>query len=152
MPTPRDLELPVEFGNAETTGTNGTGWFIGFSEWAKSGASDLRFMPQEQGSRGLCMKWFAHPAGHPNGEDKPLSTGRTVSILVSTRSHFELEFSRTPSIQPESTVSHVLLRVGDFAIWGPGVYHRAFGREEATIVTLRWEPTIASPHLSPGEA
>ena len=152
MPSHSSLELPVEFGNAETTGTNGTGWFIGFSEWAKNGPSELRYMPQEQGSHGLCMKWFAHPAGHPNGEDKPLSTGRTVSILVSAKSHFELEFSRTPTFDPESTVSHSLRRVGDFVIWGPGVYHRAFGREAATIATLRWEPSVTNPQTSPGEA
>jgi hypothetical protein len=145
MPTPLVLALPVEFGNAETTETSGTGWFIGFGAWAKNGNSELRYIPQELGSQGLCMKWYVHPAGHPNGEDKPLSTGRTVSILVSARSHFELEFSRTANFDPDSTASHTLRKVGDFAIWGPGVYHRAFGRQEATIVTLRWEPVIAEP-------
>lgn len=132
--------MDVEFGNAGEIQTNGTGWFIGFSEWSKSSASNLRHMPADLEATGLCVKWFVHPEGDPNGEPKPLSEGRTVSILVAAQSEFKLEFSRSAAFEPSDTLSFVLRRPGDFAIWGHGIYHRAFGLQPACILTIRWLP------------
>lgn len=133
-------DLPVEFGRADDLDTRGTGWMIGYSDWARQAPHDLRFMPRDAASTGLCVKWFRHPAGDPSGQDKPLSTGRTMSMLVSGRSEFRIEFSHDPAFPPARTVSHTLREHGDFVVWGPGVYHRAFGVEAATILTVRWEP------------
>ena len=132
--------LPVEFGNAGSVATAGTGWFIGFSDWTKSKPHDLRHMPRDVLSSNLCLKWYVHPAGDPNGQDKPLSSGRTVSMLVSEQSRFQLDFSADPSFAADATTTYWLRRAGDYVIWGAGLYHRAFGREPATILTVRWEP------------
>jgi hypothetical protein len=48
MPTvrqPHSSALAVEFGNAADVGTNGTGWFVGFSEWVKAEPHALRYVP-----------------------------------------------------------------------------------------------------------
>ncbi|MFT3717370.1 hypothetical protein [Pseudorhodoferax sp.] len=140
MSSPLLASLPVEFGNAGSAATNGTGWFIGFSDWSKSAPHDLRHMPKDLASSNLCVKWYAHPAGDPNGEEKPVSTGRTISLLVSTQSRFRLDFSADPSFAPSATLTYWLKHAGDYAIWGAGIYHRAFGHEPATILTVRWEP------------
>lgn len=132
--------MEVEFGNAGEVQTKGTGWFIGFSEWSKSGPGNLRHMPSDLESTGLCVKWFLHAKGDPNGEAKPLSEGRTVSMLVAAPSEFKLEFSRSPGFEPSETLTFVLRRPGDFAAWGQGLYHRAFGLKEACILTIRWLP------------
>ena len=50
-------------------------------------------MPIDLAATGLCVKWFMHSPGHPNGEDKPLSEGRTISILVGAEGEFQLDFS-----------------------------------------------------------
>ncbi|HEX5784565.1 MAG TPA: hypothetical protein VFY35_07550 [Burkholderiaceae bacterium] len=137
MHSPAELNLPVDFGNAGALNTCGTGWFIGYSEWTREGA-ELRFMPHDALAQGLCVKWFEHATGDPNGEPKPLSTGRTMSVLVSPSSEFRIEFSIDATFPPESTAAVVLRQAGDFAIWGAGVYHRAFGVQRATVITVRW--------------
>ncbi len=134
-------ELPLEFGNAGAVDTEGTGWFVGFSDWSKLSPHDLRHMPAGQSSTGLCVKWLAHAAGDPDGQEKPISTGRTISILVSARGEFRLDFSSDPAFPVGGTVTHSLRREGDYAIWGPGIYHRAFGVEASTILSIRWEPS-----------
>ena len=134
--------MQIEFGNAGEVDTGGTGWFIGFSDWCAGGAG-LRHMPEQLDARGLCVKWYAHPAGDPNGEAKPVSAGRSLSMLVGAPSAFKLEFAPTPAFAPHETVTHVLQRPGDFAAWGAGVYHRAYGVQAATILTLRWAPGLS---------
>jgi hypothetical protein len=134
------LSLPVEFGNAKTLDTHGTGWMIGFSDWSKDEKHMLRHVPANTSSTGLCVKWFSHAQGDPNGQEKPLSTGRTMSILVSDSSEFKIDFSADPTFPAESTQSHTLRLRGDFVIWGERLYHRAFGLRPATIMTIRWEP------------
>lgn len=131
--------LPVEFGNAGSLDTNGTGWIIGFSHWSKCEPYDLRHIPGGALSAGLCVKWFSHLAGDPNGQDKPVSTGRTMSVLVSDLSDFRIDFSADSTFPTNATMTHRLQRTGDYVIWGPGVYHRAFGLKAATIMTVRWE-------------
>jgi len=132
--------LPIEFGNLEDLDTNGTGWFIGFSDWCKHGADDLRYSSDKGVSSGLCVKWFSHSAGDPAGQNKPISTGRTMSILISNLSEFRLDFSFDTHFPLNSTVSKTLKHMGDYAIWGPGIFHRAYGMKPATIITIRWEP------------
>ena len=136
MPLSRNGTIDVEFGNAGKADTQATGWFIGFSEWA----TGLRHMPIEDLSSGLCVKWFEHAAGHPNGDAKPLSEGRTISMLVGASSEFKIQCSLDASFPEDKTVTHVLRKTGDYVIWGPGIYHRTFGIKQATILTLRWTP------------
>ncbi|MBI2768358.1 MAG: hypothetical protein HYX47_01940 [Burkholderiales bacterium] len=128
----------IEFGNASATDTQGTGWFIGFSDWCKSGSADLRHVHGDVLSAGPHVKWFNHPAGHPNGEVKPVSEGRSICILVGPPSEFRIEFSCADTFESKETSVHVLRDTGDFVIWGKGIFHRSFGIQPATILTLRW--------------
>jgi hypothetical protein len=137
--------IHVETGNAGLLDTSGTGWFIGFSEWAKSGDGNLRHVAAEALSSDLCVKWFNHPAGHPNGEHKPISEGRTISILVGAPSDFRIECSTSGAFEPHETVVGLLRQTGDYMIWGEGVFHRAFGIKPATILTIRWKPRTSGP-------
>lgn len=130
--------MDIEFGNAGTVDTNNTGWFLGFSDWTKSPAGRLRHVSQEDIAKSLCVKWFHHPKGDPCGEPRPLSEGRTISILVSEHGQFRLEFSTSADFSTDDVSSYVLRSHGDFVIWGEGFYHRAFGEEPSTILTLRW--------------
>ena len=134
--------MQVEFGNAGDLHTNGTGWFIGFSEWTKS-SSGLRHVPSGDAAKGLCVKWFLHEAGDPNGDEKPISEGRTISMLVGEPGDFKLEVSSTPAFELSKTVSYHLRRPGDFVAWGSGLYHRAYGLQQACILTVRWIPEEA---------
>ena len=61
-------------------------------------------------------------------------------MLVSPEGEFRVEFCADPGFDPAHTVVHTLRRHGDFAAWGPGLFHRAFGLQAATILTLRWQP------------
>ena len=136
------LHANIEFGNAGRLDTNGTGWFIGFSDWTRSaGTVDLRFVPPDAHLKGLCVKWFFHAAGDPNGQPKPVSEGRTMSILVGAPSEFRLEFSRDADFEPaQERRVHTLREPGDFVVWGEGIHHRAFGIQPACILTIRWQP------------
>jgi hypothetical protein len=130
--------MDIETGNAHEADTQGTGWFVGFSPWAKDSVGGLRFVPQDQPVTGLSIKWFRHPPGHV-GDAKPVSTGRTVSILATGGGHFEIDFCERPDFTGDvRTVS--LRREGDFAMWGEGLYHRWRCIAEATIGTVRWTP------------
>jgi hypothetical protein len=62
-----------------------------------------------------------------------------MSVFISDESQFQVDFSADPSFAPEGMVTHTLRRAGDYAIWGAGVFHRAFGIRPATILTIRWE-------------
>ncbi|MDM0021619.1 hypothetical protein [Variovorax saccharolyticus] len=137
MHSKQHLAQNVEFGNAGDLDTHGTGWFVGFSDWTRKPPTHLRHVPAEELAGGLCVKWFSHPAGNPNGEYKPLSEGRTMSILVSPSSEFRIEFSASDDFATD-IVAHTLRRHGDFVIWGPGLFHRAFGVQPACILTVRW--------------
>lgn len=127
-------------GNAYDADTQGTGWFIGFSDWTRHGPGALLHVPRAQPVQGLCVKWFEHPAGHDSGPDKPLSEGRTVSILVGPPSRFRIDFSAHPGFPAALTRSVLLQRPGDFAAWGAGLHHRWQALERATVMSLRWNP------------
>jgi hypothetical protein len=130
--------MDIETGNANDTDTQGTGWFIGFSPWTRASTGGLRHVPAGEPVTGLCVKWFDHPAGHESGP-KPVSEGRTVSILVTGGGHFEIDFSATPDFSADVRTV-VLRRGGDFAAWGEGVHHRWRCVRRATVATVRWTP------------
>ncbi len=132
--------MNIESGNLNQLNTENTGWFIGYSDWVKSGGEDLRFMSFDKNSKGLCVKWFAHEIGFPNGEPKPISTGRTISLLVDEVGKFKIEFSESERFTASSTKSYMLKKSGDYVIWGENLYHRAFCLAPSTILTIRWEP------------
>ncbi len=132
--------MEIEVGNASELDTRGTGWFVGFGTWTRDGQLDLRHVPEQARSRGLCLKWMDHPAGDPRGVGKPPSEGRTLSILASDGGRFRIEFSDDPEFPAGRTVRHTLARRGDFVAWGEGLHHRWFVDRDCTIVTLRWVP------------
>ncbi|SNS82942.1 hypothetical protein SAMN06265795_10787 [Noviherbaspirillum humi] len=132
--------LDIEFGDANLVDTNGTGWFVGFGDWLRSPGAALRHMPAEAAVRGLCMKWGIHRRGDTLGTGKPVSAGRTLSMLVSEHGRFRLQFSPDPAFPPGETVEHALSRHGQFCAWGAGIHHRWFVDEDCIILTLRWTP------------
>jgi hypothetical protein len=138
--------MDIEFGNAGSLDTQGTGWFIGFSEWTKPigmGAASLRFMPADSLSHTLHVKWMVHAANDGRGAAKPPSEGRTLSILVSEAGVFRLQFSRYKDFPEQHVLEYTLRQHGDFVIWGEGIHHRWFVDEQSTVMTLRWVPVPA---------
>jgi hypothetical protein len=135
--------VEIESGNAADLDTHGTGWIVGFGEWARDGAAGLRYMPEASPSRGLCLKWMDHRTGDPRGIAKPPSAGRTISILASDSGRFRIEFSDDPAFPEGRTVAYVLARRGDSVAWGEGLHHRWSVDEDCTVVTLRWVPEPA---------
>ena len=135
--------MDIEFGNAGALDTNGTGWFIGFSDWARAnvaGVPDLRFMAKGALAHTIHAKWMAHPKGDDRGTAKPPSDGRTLSILVSESGRFRLEFSGDGTFPAGRVVAHTLERHGDFVIWGTNLHHRWFVDEACVVLTFRWVP------------
>jgi hypothetical protein len=135
--------MDLEFGNAGAIDTTGTGWFIGFSDWARAnvpGAVDLRYVPGSAPCHTLGVKWMSHSAGDDQGTSKPPSEGRSISILVSEKGRFRLEFSRDKNFPASQVVQHTLQAHGDFVIWGENIHHRWFVDEECVILTIRWIP------------
>ena len=130
--------MNVVVGNAHDAETAGTGWFLGFSDWARHGGGILH-VPKDQRVSGLCMKWFDHPAGHGSGA-KPLSEGRTISLLVSDGSKFQLDFCESDDFETSQVKTVLLQRHGDYVAWSEGLYHRWHCIERSTVLTLRWTP------------
>jgi hypothetical protein len=130
--------MDIDTGNAHDVDTGGTGWFIGFSPWTQGSVRDFRHVPKDQPVTGLCVKWYHHEPGHESG-GKPVSEGRTMSILVTGDSHFELDFCESPDFAG-NVRTVVFKREGDFAVWGEGLYHRWRCIKRATIGTVRWTP------------
>lgn len=127
--------MDIAFGNAHEAETEGTGWFIGFSDWT----SGLLHVPKDHPLTCLCLKWFAHPSGDVSGDMKPVSEGRTVSMLVS-EGVFWIEFSPSPTFAPDTVRRVTLRRHGDYAAWGAGIYHRWHCEAGTTVLTVRWNP------------
>jgi hypothetical protein len=125
----------IDVGNAYELDTQGTGWFVGFSPWTLG----LRHVPKGQPVEGLCVKWYAHPAGQDGGA-KPLSEGRTLSILVNEDAAFCIEFSASPDFPAHDLRTVVLRKPGDYAAWGAGLFHRWRCERRSTVLTVRWSP------------
>lgn len=131
----------VDYGNAwdlRSSEHPHTNWILG--DHPGISANSLRFLRHHTHPNGpervedLALKWFVHdPADPPAwGEIKPLSTGRSLSLLAGDGA-FELHFQR------EGQELRLLLeRAGDFALWGPGVAHRWRVLKPSTVMTLRW--------------
>lgn len=129
-------------GNAQDADTRGTGWFVGFGDWTLLPGSDLLHVPKDQPLAGLCLKWYDHPESQESGP-KPVSAGRTISILVSDGC-FEIDFSTDPDFHPDAGVERVVLRrQGDFVAWGEGIYHRWRCAERTKVLTVRWGEAAA---------
>jgi len=131
------MEMDIACGNAHDAETRGTGWFLGFSDWCREN-SELLFVPREAVLSGLCLKWYDHRTGDRSGP-KPVSVGRTVSLLV-LGGPFEVEFRGRPDFPPDQVRRVILSRHGDFVAWGGGIEHRWRCLGAASILTLRWEP------------
>jgi hypothetical protein len=132
--------MEIDTGNAYDVDTQGTGWFVGFSPWTLTSEGGLRHVPQDQPVNGLCIKWFDHVTGHDSGNTKPVSEGRTVSLLVNAQAEFHIDFSLSPDFEPGTVRTVVLRRAGDYAAWGAGLFHRWRCIERSTIATVRWTP------------
>jgi len=108
------------FGNVAEDSDEHRGWFIG------------HFMPDGSihQSQDVEVKWGRHPAGEQrkNWHDDEART--TILLLIEGRFRIDL-----------STVSHVLAKLGDYAIWGPGIGHSWQAEEDSTVLTIRWPST-----------
>lgn len=138
--------MDIDTGNAHEVDTQGTGWFVGFSPWTLASACGLRHAPRDDPVTGLCVKWYRHDAGHESGA-KPLSAGRTMSILVTEGGHFEIDFCLDPRFE-RGVRTVALRREGDFAVWGEGLYHRWRCIGRATVATVRWAPSLRGARSS----
>ncbi|MFN9644624.1 MAG: hypothetical protein ACK6BG_05760 [Cyanobacteriota bacterium] len=132
----------LEVGNAwslRSPAAPHTNWLVG--DHGGIPADSLRFLRHGRHPTGgervedLALKWFVHAPGDPPewGEGKPISTGRTLSLLAGVGG-FELCFSRDGG-----TARVVLEEAGDFALWGPGLDHRWRVLRSSVVVTMRWE-------------
>jgi hypothetical protein len=148
--------MDVEFGNVNGLDTQGTGWFLGFSDWTRPSGDQpagLRHVPADQSCSGLSMKWMRHPAGDPRGTAKPLSEGRTLSVMVEAGGRFRIQFCDDPAFPGASTREVLLSATGDYCAWGAGLHHRWFADQDSTILTLRWVPgTGQGSATGPGAA
>ena len=144
--------MDILTGNAQFAKTEGTGWFLGFSAWTRLPGSDLLHVPRKQLLSGLCVKWFDHMAGDASGNDKPISEGRTISILITAASDFRLEFSCASDFPTDGTRIALLRRQGDYVAWGAGLFHRWRCIDHSTILTIRWSPEDEVRSSSPSNA
>ncbi|MFN9621223.1 MAG: hypothetical protein ACK587_00065 [Cyanobacteriota bacterium] len=131
----------LEVGNAwalRSPAAPHTNWVVG--DHGGIPADSLRFLRHGghpaggEGVEDLALKWFVHSPFDPPewGEGKPISTGRTLSLLAGD-GEFVLCFSRDGE---EARV--VLEKAGDFALWGPGLVHCWRALRPSLVVTLRW--------------
>jgi len=134
--------MNIDTGNAYDQDTCGTGWFVGFSEWTRASTDGLRHVPKGEAVSGLSMKWFDHPPGQ-EGHAKPVSEGRTLSILVNEGGEFEIDFCVSADFSGEVRTVR-LARPGDFAAWGVGLFHRWRCVRRATVATVRWGPAAVA--------
>ena len=98
------------------------GWFVGdFFDHEKDG---LRATGDVE------IKWGIHPKGDERLDWVTGETRTTVSILVSGK--FK-EIFRKKEV--------VMLKPGDFCMWGRGSDHRWVALEDSVVITVRW-PSI----------
>jgi hypothetical protein len=115
-----ELQGGVVVGNAADEGARRGGWFIGHFIDAALG---LRHTGDVE------VKWGVHRAGETKSSEGANDTATTLSILVSGR--FLLEF-------PDTGEATRLERLGDYALWPRGRWHRWTVLEDAVILTVRW--------------
>ena len=83
--------MELETGNAGEVDTNGTGWFIGFSDWTDAGDANLRHIPSEIDARVLRQVVFA-PCRGSERRAQVICEERTVAIQVGLSGSFRIEF------------------------------------------------------------
>jgi mannose-6-phosphate isomerase-like protein (cupin superfamily) len=105
----------VAQGNVVEVGAGNRGWFFG------------HFMPAPLHSRDVELKWCTHQKGEVRSEWSPPIPVRTLNVLI--RGRFALRF-------PDREV--VLVREGDFVLFGPGLAHSYRSDEESLVLTVRW--------------
>lgn len=130
----------VESGNLAELQTGDTGWVVGFGDHFDPALDLIRFIDHDHPCSGVSVKWMCHPAGDLRGLEKPISEGRTFSVMVSEAGHFVTEISTGPDFARDSTTNVVLRRHGDFVAYGPGLFHRWSVIEACTLITVRWTP------------
>jgi len=108
------------FGNVGDEAAEHRGWFIG------------HFMPGDsiQHSTDVEVKWGQHPAGEQRENWHDTEARTTVLLLIEGRFRIDL-----------SVGSHVLAKLGDYAMWGPGVGHSWQAEADSIVLTIRW-PSI----------
>lgn len=89
----------------------------------------------------LCVKWFQHHPQDPVewGLNKPISEGRTLSILTSP-GLFHYSFEDQNNVGCSLTLD----QLGEFVIWGAGLAHSWRVLQPSTILTIRWNPLATS--------
>lgn len=111
-------------GNAVDDGQATRGWLLG------------HFLdPTDGGVRStdaVEVKWGIHPAGDTRPEWTVGDHRTTLLILVQGRWRLDL-----------SVGTVTLDRVGDYAIWGPGIDHSWYAEEDSVMITVRWPSTEA---------
>jgi hypothetical protein len=131
----------VEFGNANNFSPQGGGWLVGFGENFKT--PTLRRMAKNALAHTIGLKWMVHKRGDPKGINKPISDGCTISILISERGDFHLEFSTSGNFNVKGEdvyAEHHLTQFGDFVVWGGDIHHQWSVPADSTILTVRWVP------------
>lgn len=112
------MQSPIISGKAPLEEKDHLGWFIGHFI---TPATDPRSTSL------LEMKWGIHKAGESRQDWASSPHATSLSILISGR--FCLQF-------PNQEI--ILTHQGDYALWGPGVFHSWLAEEDSTILTVRW--------------
>lgn len=111
----------IRFGNAEVDGANNHQWFIG------------KFMDDPTlKHRDIEVKWAAHKK-EENNESWQDSDWYSLSILVDGL--FKISF-----LNDGITDTRMLMRRGDYVLWGPKMKHYWIAASDCTIITVRWKP------------
>ena len=111
--------MSFHFGNAAADSEGHRGWFIG------------HFMPDGvQQSHDVEVKWGRHRVGEQREAWQGDEVRTTVLVLIEGRFRIDL-----------SVASHVLERLGDYAMWGPGIGHSWQAEADSIVLTIRWPST-----------
>jgi uncharacterized cupin superfamily protein len=114
-------ESNFDSGNAFTEGAGARGWIVG--NFIEPG-SNLRH------SSDVEVKWGHHEPGDGESHWTANAASTTISILVSGRITISL---------PDTQLT--LEKVGDYAVWAPGIPHRWRAETRSVVVSIRW-PSI----------
>lgn len=127
----------IEIGNAWYVypGSVKNGWFVGHTA-----TSPLRLMTEATAANSIAVKWYEHDHDEPEnlGKGKPVSTGRSISLLVNDGGRFQVKFWKEAN--PAEVFTVLLTSPGDYVIWGPGFQHEWRCLAKATVLTVRWIP------------
>jgi hypothetical protein len=128
------MGIGVRIGNAADESADRGGWFVGHF----IGRPDHNPEPRRTGA--VEVKWGVHPAGQ--GRRAVATNARATTLSVLVRGRFRLRFPHREA---------VLVREGDYALWGPGIAHDWLAEEDSIVLTVRWPslPTDSSEAPAP---